>query len=122
MPTALGSGADGCDPARSTLPRVDVPKRIEVEEGTRVVLTWEDDSVTDLTARQLRAACQCAGCREPAGMTQTEAVLGSPVGVTITETKLVGGYALSFVFSPDGHGTGIYSFDALRGLGEDQSA
>ncbi len=98
---------------------MEVPDRIEVEGGTVVVLTWEDDTTTRLTAPQLRAACQCAGCREPSGMAQTETVLASPIAVTITDTRLVGGYALNFVFAPDGHGTGIYSFDALRSLGDE---
>jgi DUF971 family protein len=97
---------------------VDVPKRIEVEDGSRVLLTWEDDATTTLSAPQLRGACQCAGCREPEGAAQTRAVLSGTVPVTIAETSLVGGYALRFVFVPDGHGTGIYSFDALRALGE----
>ena len=57
---------------------MDVPKRIEVEEGTRVVLTWEDDTTTELTAAGLRAACQCATCREPSGIVQTQAVAGRP--------------------------------------------
>ena len=83
-----------------------------------MLLTWDDDATTTLSARQLRAACRCAGCREPAGVAQTTAVLDGPVPVTIAETSLVGGYALSFVFAPDGHGTGIYSFDALRALGD----
>ncbi len=100
-----------------TLVEVEVPKRVEVEEGTRVVLTWDDAAVTELTATELRGACQCASCREPSGRAQTEAVLSGPIEVKIAETRLVGGYALNFVFAPDGHGTGIYSFDALRALG-----
>ena len=97
---------------------VEVPKRIEVESGTRVVLTWGDDTTTELHAPELRAACRCATCRQPAGIAATKAVLAGPVKVEITETKQVGGYALNFVFAPEGHGTGIYSFDVLRTLGD----
>ena len=95
---------------------MDVPARIEVEEGERVVLTWEDGTTTELTAPELRAACQCAACREPSGEAQTAAVLGGPLPVRIDEAKLVGGYAINFVFTPDGHGTGIYPFEVLRAL------
>ena len=95
---------------------MDVPARIEIEEGEHVTLTWEDGSVTELTAAQLRAACQCASCREPDGEAQTAAILAGPVPVKISEAKLVGGYAINFVFSPDGHGTGIYPFEVLRVL------
>jgi DUF971 family protein len=95
-----------------------VPVRIEVEDQSRAVFTWEDDEQTTLTAPELRAACQCATCREPAGMERTRRVLQGPVPVTITDTRIVGGYALSFTFGPDGHGTGIYPYDRLYALGE----
>lgn len=95
---------------------MDVPERIEVDGGTAVAFTWADGAVSRLSAATLREACQCASCREPAGMAQTAALLAGPVGVTITEARLVGGYAISFVFGPDGHGTGIYPFTALRAL------
>jgi DUF971 family protein len=33
--------------------------------------------------------------------------------------RLVGGYALSLTFGPDGHATGIFPFGLLRSLGGD---
>lgn len=97
-----------------------IPIRIEVDDRTKVTLTWQDGSTTELSAAVLRAACQCAACREPAGMEQTKLVLSGPVPVTIEEAALVGGYAISFVFGPDGHGTGIFPFDNLRELGDQE--
>jgi len=94
-----------------------VPQRIEVIEGAVVELSWDDGSVSQIDAATLRGACMCAACREPAGEAATEAVLSSPDPVKIAGAELVGGYALQFVFEPDGHGTGIYPFTALRGLG-----
>jgi ATP-binding protein involved in chromosome partitioning len=104
------------DGRRGNLAGVEVPARIEIEDGTRVVLAWEDGTVAELTASQLRAECRCAACREPEGAALTDAVVAGPVPVTITDARLVGGYAVSFVFAPDGHGTGIFSFDLLRSL------
>lgn len=101
---------------------MDVPDRIEVSDATRVVLTWDDGTATELDATGLRAACQCATCREPAGQERTAAVLAGPESVTIEDVSLVGGYAMSFVFGPDGHGTGIYPFDVLRRLGSTVSS
>lgn len=100
---------------------MDVPKRIEVEDGLRVVLTWEDNTTTELNAARIRAACQCATCREPQGAAKVAALLDTPDQIVIAEAKLVGGYAVNFIFGPDGHGTGIYSFDALRELGSEAS-
>jgi DUF971 family protein len=93
------------------------PERIEVIEGVELVITWDDGTVASLDAAGLRAACQCASCREEAGLQQTALVLAGPVPVTITDAQLVGGYAVSFVFAPDGHGTGIYPYEALYALG-----
>lgn len=94
---------------------MDVPTRIAVEDGDAVVIEWEDGGVSNLTARDLRAACSCATCREPAGQEATKRVLAGEVG--ISAAHLVGGYAVSFTFSPDGHGTGIFPYDVLRSLG-----
>ncbi len=51
-------------------------------------------------------------------MRRTTEVLAGPMAVTIAEAKLVGGYAVNFVFAPEGHGTGIYPFTGLRTLGD----
>lgn len=93
------------------------PLRIEVTERSAVSIDWDDGSTSELDAATLRAACMCAVCREPGGERATQAVLTGPEPVTIEEAHLVGGYAITFVFAPDGHGTGIYPFDALRRLG-----
>jgi DUF971 family protein len=97
---------------------VNVPERIEVQDGSQVVIGWHDSPTVEVSAAALRAACPCAGCREPDGIEQTRLVLEGEIPVTITDASLVGGYAVSFVFAPDGHGTGIYPFDALAGLGD----
>ena len=93
-----------------------VPTRIEVEGGARMVLTWEDGAVQELSARELRASCPCAGCRDPAGAERLQLLLGGPMPVTIDEAALVGDYAVGVVFGPDAHRTGIFSFDYLRSL------
>lgn len=93
-----------------------VPERIEVIEQRQVILTWQDDSISTLTAAELRGACQCAECREEAGRRRTERVLAGAEPVTIEDATLVGGYAINFVFGPDQHATGIFPFSTLRGL------
>lgn len=94
------------------------PQRIEVVEGTRVEITWDDGTESAFAARDLRAACMCAGCREPSGRAAIKALLQGDVPITITDTALVGGYALRFVFEPDNHGTGVYPLEDLRATSE----
>lgn len=97
---------------------MDVPSRIEVEGGRRIELTWDDGTVSSLAARDLRAACECATCREPSGQQATQAVLDRSDQIEVLDAKLVGAYALNFTFAPDDHHTGIYPFDRLRRLAE----
>ena len=92
------------------------PLRIEVIEGRTVLLTWEDETSGEISAETLRAACMCATCREPSGEAATRAVLDGPVPVTINQAALVGGYAINFVFGPDGHGTGIFPYTTLHDM------
>lgn len=91
------------------------PVTIEVERDA-VRITWDDGLVADLPAAVLRAACPCAGCREPGAR---ERLLASEAAQsTVTDARLVGGYAVGLTFGPDGHATGIFPFPLLRGLGE----
>ena len=53
---------------------VPVPEKIEVEGGATVTLTWDDGTTSEFAAAELRAACQCASCREPAGEEATRMV------------------------------------------------
>ena len=93
---------------------VPVPERIEVESGATVTLTWDDGVVSTFEASELRAACPCAGCREPEREQAMRMVVGGLEPVTIQAAALVGAYAINFVFGPDGHGTGIYPLLELR--------
>ncbi len=87
------------------------PRRIEVTDKQRLEIEWADGAVTTMTAPEVRAFCQCAGCRELDPQLRTVA---AHAHATIESASLVGGYAVNFVFGPDGHGTGIYPFAELR--------
>lgn len=96
---------------------MEVPARVEVDGGKVLILTWADGSVDSIDAAALRAACECAACREPAGAAATRSALAVPELIEITDVRLVGAYAIGFSFAPDDHHTGIYPFDRLRALG-----
>ena len=95
---------------------MELPTRIEVESGERVVFEWPDGDRQQLSAKELRESCPCAGCREQ--MSAGVAVLTDAAAVRITAAELVGDYAINFVFEPGNHHTGIYSFDLLRAIGK----
>ena len=91
------------------------PIQIVEESESDVSIKWSDGTDSRYNAAQLRRACPCAACvNEWTGerMLKPESV---PDDLTIRKTALVGRYALNFNFS-DGHETGLFSFQYLRGL------
>lgn len=79
------------------------PLRIEVGPAA-VVIEWDDDSVSEIPATELRRRCPCAECKERPSTGE---------GVTVSDARLVGSYGIAFTFS-DGHSAGIYAFGSLR--------
>lgn len=76
---------------------------------------WEDGSRHDVDVRDLRLACRCAACvEEMSGRPLLDPGTVDPAVVPRSITA-VGNYAVNIAFS-DGHSTGIYAFDYLRGL------
>jgi len=95
---------------------LEVPEKIEVNEGKAVVITWTDGFIQTIAAPELRGACMCAACREDAGAKRTATLLEDPDQIRITNAALVGAYAINFGFAPDNHNTGIYAYDGLRAM------
>jgi DUF971 family protein len=95
-----------------------VPLALRKEGNDYLVIEWSDGLVGKLTWKQLRDTCPCAGCREerqkPANplriLQPNELVPLAPVSM-----PRVGHYAYKIVWS-DGHDTGIYTLQHLRGL------
>ncbi len=80
-----------------------------------VKITWEDGHESVYPARHLRLNCRCATCVDEvsgAPLLDTESVADD---VHPIKLDLVGHYAIQPTFS-DGHFTGIFSFDHLRGI------
>ena len=91
------------------------PVQIIEESDSELSIEWSDGSQSRYTAAQLRRACPCAACvNEWTGekMLKPESV---PDDLTIKNTSIVGRYALNFHFG-DGHETGLYSFQYLKGI------
>jgi ATP-binding protein involved in chromosome partitioning len=90
------------------------PEEVQAE-GPEVVVRWSDGHVSPFPARKLRAACPCAGCVDEVTGERRVGVADVAADVRATELRPVGRYAFQILWS-DGHQTGIYSFDYLRGL------
>ncbi|MFZ0493020.1 MAG: gamma-butyrobetaine hydroxylase-like domain-containing protein [Acidimicrobiia bacterium] len=84
---------------------MDQPSRIVLERDGRLLLTWPDGQVTDLSADLLRRSCPCAVCRESPGSWVTPAT-------RIRTVEPAGAYGLRILF--EGHESGIFSYDYLR--------
>ena len=87
--------------------------------GNELALKWDDGTESFIALEKLRRACPCAGCKGEMD------VMGNlykgpekplrPESFQLKGLAHVGGYAIQPQWG-DGHSTGLYSFDYLRGL------
>ncbi len=100
-----------------------VPVELGKSDDRQLMIRWSDGQQQQIPFRVLRDTCPCASCRtdreeepsvQPAGslpiLTEAQA---RPLD--IAAMKPVGNYAYNIRFS-DGHSTGIFTFELLRGL------
>ena len=99
-------------PGPATLPREVGP----TEDGSALRILWGDGAESMLFPRALRLACPCAACVDELTGRRILRADRVPDDVHPLAIHYVGRYALSFEWS-DGHRTGIYPFEYLRGLG-----
>lgn len=101
------------------------PKQIKIFEKNKLLLKWNDDSESIIGLKYLRDECPCAGCKgetvllktyKPAKPAQT-----SPEMYKIKDIQVIGGYAIQITWK-DGHNTGIYTWEYLQKLAEDQNS
>lgn len=95
------------------------PGPIPVEIGRAnihdVLIRWNDGHEAVYPARFLRLACSCAACVDEMSGARTLREEKIPADTHPLKISLVGRYAVHIQWS-DGHGSGIYGFDALRKL------
>jgi DUF971 family protein len=98
------------------------PNKLEIRDGSKLVIEWNDGQKRAIGFGELRKACPCATCREqrakPAQPSGGLSVLSMAEArpLTVLGMRPVGNYAYSIAFS-DGHDTGIYTLEFLRTLG-----
>ncbi len=99
-----------------------IPTQLERNENRTLAIDWSDGYKQTLAFRTLRDACQCANCMEkksaePSEPPGTLKILSAAetMPLDIVSMRPVGNYAYNIEFS-DGHSSGIFSFELLRGL------
>ena len=85
------------------------------QEGSALRILWEDDHESTYVPWDLRMSCPCAGCVDELSGKRTLTEATVPTGIYPKKIDYVGRYALQFLWS-DGHDTGLYSYEYLRGL------
>lgn len=88
--------------------------------NNELAIAWSDGGESFLGFEELRRACPCASCRgEPdaLGRVVRPDVTFQENSFHLVRYQPIGGYAVQLHFA-DGHGTGIYSFDHLRAIGQ----
>lgn len=91
------------------------PKILEQIDAATLRVAWEDGHESIYAIRELRLACPCAMCKDEWSGKNLINPASVPQDLKLNNAQAVGNYAFAFAFS-DGHGTGIYSFENLRGL------
>ncbi|MDP6777158.1 MAG: DUF971 domain-containing protein, partial [Candidatus Latescibacteria bacterium] len=117
--TGLGTNTGGGPLSASN----NEPRSIEVRsEAAELRITWEEGSVQVLSLRGLRQACPCAECGDGRRKAEQEGGLHMLTGreemasEEVASVRPVGRYAIQITWE-DGHNTGIYTYDRLRGMG-----
>lgn len=97
-----------------------VPEHISISKSKGVKIVWKDGHASEYGLDYLRDACPCATCTGAHGAPPRAAQAASPFQLYKPALKMlgaepVGSYALRIAWS-DGHSTGIYSWEHLRGI------
>lgn len=93
------------------------PSEIRQAGPRALAITWGDGRETVYDVRMLRLACACAICVDEwtgEGRLDPASV---PEDVAPRKIEAVGRYAIQIEWS-DGHESGIYPFERLRGLAD----
>lgn len=94
----------------------EAPAGLRRRDPRTLSIRWMDGHVDDLDVRDLRLACPCALCVEEMSGQALLNPASVPTDVLPRKITSVGTYAVIIDWS-DGHGTGIYTYGYLRGLG-----
>ena len=86
------------------------------EERRRLIILWTDGHESIHPYEPLRRSCPCAWCAGEGGQKGSvdETTMFSEQQLTLYELQPIGRYGLTPIWG-DGHHTGIYTYERLRG-------
>lgn len=102
------------------------PKKIKLDKkNEKLILDWDGENSSEISLKYLREECPCANCKGETILLKTI----RPPRIQYSNAKMfeiknlepVGSYGLKVVWN-DGHDTGIYSWDYLKTLAEDEDS
>ena len=101
------------------------PEHIAISKSKGIKIDWKDGHHSDYALGYLRDECPCATCTGAHGTVPQKTSYATPQPANpfkmftptlkMLNVEPVGGYAIRVDWY-DGHGSGIYSFDYLRGI------
>ncbi|NLF71364.1 MAG: DUF971 domain-containing protein [Candidatus Anammoximicrobium sp.] len=96
------------------------PVKLQLVEPASLLIEWSDGRKQQFSHAELRSHCPCATCREKHAPGSPEPAAAPPPdqAVRVVSMKPAGNYAYCIALS-DGHDSGIYTFEQLRGLGHE---
>ena len=96
----------------------DPPSNIRALQAEQTLeVSWIDGRVDRLRYHTIRSNCPCAGCRDE----WTGERILDPASIRpdlkLTGMENIGTYAVQFAWN-DGHSSGLYTWETLRGIGD----
>ncbi|HEX2963620.1 MAG TPA: DUF971 domain-containing protein [Ignavibacteriales bacterium] len=96
------------------------PIQIKIKEKKYLYIKWQDSTESSVRLTSLRRICPCAMCSEERLKQGKDYIpIYNDDQVAVLNVKLVGYYGLN-VHWKDGHKLGIYEYELLRRIAEQQ--
>lgn len=101
------------------------PLQIKILDKTFLLIKWDEESESKIGLKYMRDECPCANCKGETILLKTyrppKPTILDPKMYKIQNIQPVGAYAIQVSWQ-DGHNTGIYSWEYLQKLAEDESS
>ncbi len=99
-------------------------RQIKILNKEKLFIKWDDETESVISLKYLRDECPCANCKGETVLFKTyrppKQQSSNPEMYKIKSIDTVGGYAIQITWK-DNHNTGIYSWEYLKELDNNQN-